>query len=158
MVNNTVITLCVDRWLLDLLWWSFHNVYKCQATLETNKTLYVNHIAIIGKKKKTSILPSNPGQMTRTQAEKQELAMPVRRKVSRLVWLWQRACFIESWKLRSPPLFQNNLGGSMWDSTSLPLQECSPCFRELCVSHTTCPALRSYLLAVTIFSPRCLQV
>ena len=25
-------------------------------------------------------------------------------------------------------------------------------------SHTTCSALRSYLLAVTIFSPRCLQV
>ena len=32
MVNNTVITLCVVRWLLDLLWWSVHNMCKYPIT------------------------------------------------------------------------------------------------------------------------------
>lgn len=33
VVNNISITLHSDKWLLDLLWWSQHKVYKCQIAL-----------------------------------------------------------------------------------------------------------------------------
>lgn len=33
IIGNTVITLCVDRWYLDLSWSSFCKVYKYQITV-----------------------------------------------------------------------------------------------------------------------------
>ena len=33
MVNNIIITLYGDRWLLDLWWWSFHNVCKYKVII-----------------------------------------------------------------------------------------------------------------------------
>lgn len=78
------------------------------------------------------ILTSNPGQVTGTNAEEREGAMPVR-KVSRLAWLRQRTyteywgpvvlSSVGYWEIRSPGLLPNDLSGSIWDSTSLPLQE-----------------------------------
>ena len=34
MVNNILIILYRNRWLLDSSWWSFHNVCKCQITMQ----------------------------------------------------------------------------------------------------------------------------
>ena len=43
-------TLYEDKWLLNLLWWLFHNVYnKCQMTVSTpdaNIILHINCISI----------------------------------------------------------------------------------------------------------------
>ena len=59
MVNNIVISLYGDRWLLNLLW-SFHNVHKCQIAMqyiEPDLELCVNYISIRnqGLKWKTSV-------------------------------------------------------------------------------------------------------
>ena len=54
MVNNIVITLHGDRWLLDLLW-SFHNVSDVKSlgsTPETNIISHVNYNSILNFQKR----------------------------------------------------------------------------------------------------------
>ena len=48
IINNSVITLYGDRWLLDLLWWAFHNICKCQLCdmPETNIILYITAFSL----------------------------------------------------------------------------------------------------------------
>lgn len=53
VVNNIVITLHGDRWLLNLVWGSHPKVYKCQLTIhipETNTILYANRTLVKNKK------------------------------------------------------------------------------------------------------------
>ena len=54
MVNDVVVALYGDEWLLDLTRWSFHNVYKCWTTMFTPET---NIIVRLGWVVSVSVLP-----------------------------------------------------------------------------------------------------
>ena len=60
-VNNTVIILYGDRWLLDLSWCSLHKVYKCQISVIHLKLLYDNHTSILKKLPKKKIYENKDG-------------------------------------------------------------------------------------------------
>lgn len=53
MVNSIWITSYEDRWLLELLWWSFHNGRKCQIT--TQDTWKTNLISFFITTKKVDL-------------------------------------------------------------------------------------------------------
>lgn len=91
-------------------------------------------------------------QIARTQAEKQELAMPVRRG-EQTGSCWPESLFTGVLRTESPTLFQGFVQVAPCETPLLPLfRNAHHASRELCVSHTTCSALRSYLLESPSFS------